>query len=239
MPRRVVAVSIADAVSEDIRQRLYRAEYPPGTSFTEASVSQTYEVSRPTAKVAIERMVSEGLLTRHVNKSAQVPTLNVSDVRDIYNSRVFLESEVLRQLARSRNAPAAAAQANRDLATIAQTGEALAIVEPDMRFHLSLVAAVGSPRTDKMYASLANEVRLCMVHVQGRALLPSALIHAEHERILQCIRAGDPEGVATALAEHLTRARERLVAAIGGEAGPEAVLPPSCSVDPAALTPPS
>lgn len=225
MTRRVVAVSIADAVSNDIRQRLHHAEYTPGTSFTEASVAHTYEVSRPTAKVAIERMVSEGLLTRHVNKSAQVPTLNINDVRDIYNSRVLLESEVLRQLARARNVPEAATAANRDLARIAQEGEPLAIVEPDMRFHLSLVAAVGSHRTNKMYASLANEVRLCMMHVQGRSLLSSALIHAEHERILQHIRDGNPEGVSAALAEHLTRARERLVAAIGGDADPETDFP--------------
>ena len=225
MARRVVAVSIADAVSDDLRQRLYRAEFPPGTSFTEASVSSTYEVSRPTAKVAIERMVSEGLLTRHVNKSAEVPTLNVNDVRDIYNSRVFLESEVLRQLARRGEVPETAVAANRDLALAARNGGSLDIVEPDMRFHLSLIGAVGSPRTDKMYASLANEVRLCMVHVQGRALLPSELIHVEHERILQCIREGDTEGVSAALAEHLTRARERLVAALGGDAGPEADLP--------------
>lgn len=226
MNRRVVATSIVDAVAEDLRGRLYAAEFPGGTAFTEADIAQTYEVSRPTAKGAIEKIVAEGLLVRGAHKTARVPELGPDDVRDIYLTRAYLETEVLRRLAAQNYAPEAAAEANREIAETLDSENALSIVEPDMRFHTSLIDALGSVRTSKMYNSLVSEVRVCMTQVQGRGLLDPKLICAEHEEILRLIRAGEADAVACLLDEHLARARERLVAAVGGTAGPEAFVEP-------------
>ena len=70
------------------------------------------------------------------------------------------------------------------------------VVEPDMRFHTSLIDAVGNERTSKMYRSLVSEVRLCMTRVQSLQLLTTALIHAEHQKLLELIEAGEGEGAA-------------------------------------------
>jgi DNA-binding GntR family transcriptional regulator len=78
-----------------------------------------------------------------------------------------------------------------------------------------------------MYLSLVGEVRLCMSRVQSLHLLDTALIQAEHQKLLELIEAGRGEEAAQLLDIHLGRARERLVAAMGGEPGPEADLPPS------------
>jgi DNA-binding GntR family transcriptional regulator len=51
------------------------------------------------------------------------------------------------------------------------------------------------------------------------------LIRAEHQKILELIEAGQGEAAAELLDEHLGRARERLVAAMGGTPGPEAGQP--------------
>ncbi|GAA3596870.1 GntR family transcriptional regulator [Klugiella xanthotipulae] len=232
MKPRVSATSIVDAVAEDLRNRLYAAEFPGGTAFTENDVAQTYEVARPTAKAAIEKVVAEGLLVRGVHKTARVPELGPEDVRDIYRSRAYLETEVLRRLAARGTVPTAAVRANREIAEALDSENALAIVEPDMRFHTSLIDALGSPRTSKLYGTLVSEVRICMTQVQGRRLLDPKIICAEHDQILTYIRQGDGDAVARLLDEHLARARERLVAAVGGEAGPEALLPFSVEIPP-------
>jgi len=168
--------------------------------------------------------VAEGLLVRGAHKTAHVVKLGPDSVRDIYLARAYLESEVLRRLARTRTVPQGAVQANRDIAAIGE-GSAMAIVEPDMRFHTSLIDAVGSERTSKMYGSLVREVRLCMTRVQSLQLLSTALIQAEHQKLLELIEAGEGDAAAALLDEHLGRARERLVAAFGGVAGPEADVP--------------
>ena len=66
---------------------------------------------------------------------------------------------------------------------------------------------------------------LCMAQVQGRHLLEKSLIVAEHDGLLDCVAAGDGQAAAALLQIHLSRARERLVGALGGTPGPEADAP--------------
>lgn len=223
MALRVTATSIVDAIATDLRTRIHAGELTPDVSLTETEIATSYDVARPTAKAAIEKLVAEGLLVRGLHKTARVVVLGPDSVRDIYLARAYLESEVLRRLARTRTVPEGAAQANRDIAAVGDS--AMAIVEPDMRFHLSLIDALGSERTSKMYRSLVSEVRLCMTRVQSLHLLGTGLIQAEHAKLLELIGAGEGEAAARLLDEHLGRARERLVEAFGGVPGPEADVP--------------
>lgn len=226
MAGRISAVSIVEAVASDLRGRIFSGELASSQALTETDVAGSYEVARPTAKAAIEKLVAEGLLVRGVHKTARVADLGPESVRDIYLARAYLESEVLRRLAAGRTVPAGAVQANQEIAAL-KTGAPLDVVEPDMRFHSSLIDAVGNERISKMYSSLVAEVRLCMSRVQSLHLLDTALIQAEHQKLLELIEAGQGEEAALLLDQHLGRARERLVAAMGGEAGPEAELPSS------------
>jgi DNA-binding GntR family transcriptional regulator len=221
---RISAVSIVEAIASDLRARIFSGDLASSRALTETDIASSYEVARPTAKAAIEKLVAEGLLVRGVHKTARVADLGPESVRDIYIARAYLESEVLRRLASARTVPAGAVQANNDIAAL-KTGAPLDVVEPDMRFHTSLIDAVGNERISKMYLSLVGEVRLCMSRVQSLHLLDTALIQAEHQRLLELIEEGRGDEAARLLDVHLGRARERLVAAMGGEAGPEAQLP--------------
>ncbi|WP_432793970.1 GntR family transcriptional regulator [Rhodococcus ruber] len=224
MAGRVEALSIVDALALELRRRVFAGELTHEDALTEAEVSRAYEVARPTAKAAIEKLVGEGLLQRSAHKTARVPHLGPEDVRDIYRTRAHLESVVLRTLAETRTVPAAASAANAEIAAMTE-GDPLTVVDPDMRFHAALVDALGSPRTSRMFGSLVSEVRLCMVQVQGKQLLTTASIAAEHQQILDAVLSGDGEAAVEAITRHLGRARERLVAALGGSPGPEATLP--------------
>ncbi|QJU53129.1 GntR family transcriptional regulator [Herbiconiux sp. KACC 21604] len=227
--RALRTVSAVDAVGDDLRRRMFAGELVGGELLKEAVVAGEYAVSRSTAKAAIEKLTAEGLLERSANRSARVPQLTAADVHDIYRTRLRLESSALRELAAARHAPREAAAANarvraagvgaaapRDL-TVAHDGErgsAIASVEPDMRFHAALVEAIGSERLERMYGSLVDEARLCMVQVQGRSLLAVDRIADEHDEILRRLAAGDADGAVEVLTAHLTRASDRLQAAL-------------------------
>ncbi len=223
-------MSIVEAIATDLRGRIFSGDLVSGQTLTETDVASSYDVARPTAKASIEKLVAEGLLDRGTHKTARVIELGPGSVRDIYLARAYLESEVLRRLARKKTVPAAAVAANAEIAAL-QSGAPLDVVEPDMRFHLSLIDAVGNERISRMYRSLVGEVRMCMVRVQSLQLLDSSLIHAEHQKILELIESGEGDAAAQLLDEHLGRARERLASAMGGQAGPEAGLPQPSSPD--------
>lgn len=223
MATQLMTVSLVEAIAGDIRAHILRGDYPRDASFKEVEVAERYEVARPTAKAAIEKLVSESLLERRSNKSARVVTLTPEDVRDIYKTRARLEKAALLHLAETRAVPAGALAAQQELErTIGGSG--LDIVEPDMRFHMALVDSLDSPRTSRMYDSLVSQVKLCMAQIQGLHLVEPDRIIKEHRHLLDLLGAGDGLAATAFLDEHLARPRERLVAAIGGEAGPEAEL---------------
>jgi len=221
MARGIVMTSLVDALVEDLRSQVIAGELAPGSRLTELDVATRYEVARASARAAIERLTAEKVLVRTNHKTARVVLLGPDDVRDIYRTRTYLESEVLRRLAGLRRVPHAAREANAEIAALWARGS-YAIVEPDMRFHTSLIDELGSSRTSAMYHSLAFEVKLCMAQLQGRQRLSPEIIVAEHARLLELIEAGDAAGAAAMLDEHLARARELLAASLGGEPGPEA-----------------
>lgn len=223
---RVTVLSVVDAIADDLRRRVMNAELAPGDALTEAEVAASYEVARATAKASIEKLVAERVLERSTHKTARVVELGPDDVRDIYNSRLYLETEVLRRLAAARTVPDASRIANAEIRTLWETGT-YDVIEPDMRFHTSLVDALHNERTSRMYHSLASEVRLCMAQLQGSQRLSPAIIVAEHQALIDLIEQGRPDDVAELLDEHLSRARELLVGALGGTPGPEASWPPS------------
>ncbi|MGH3626268.1 MAG: GntR family transcriptional regulator, partial [Sciscionella sp.] len=201
--------SLIDALADSLRERVF-TELTPGALVGESEVSRKYEVARPTAKAAIERLVQEGLLRRDAHRSARVPVIGSEDAEDLYFTRSCLESEVMRRLATTATVPDTAEQAIRELAAAA-TGRGLSnLVEPDIRFHRTLVDALGSPRLSRMHAGIMGEMRLCMVQVQAHHLLDPAVIVAEHTDILKAIADGAANDASAVLVAHLDRARALL-----------------------------
>ncbi len=210
MGSRVQALSIVDAVASDMRNRLFSGELTGDAQLTEAEVATQYEVARPTAKAAIEKLVSEGLLVRGTHRTAQVLSLTEEDIRDLYFARRTIEGEVVRELARRRVLPESAPRADADARAVG-VGDESAIIEPVMRFHVSLVRAVGSERLSRLFDTLMGEMHLCMVQMQSRRLLEGSVIVDEHKPITDAIAAGDPEAAVAALYEHLDHAEQRML----------------------------
>ena len=209
-------VGVVDAVTAQLRARILGGDIRSGAPLTEAAVSQTYGVARPSAKAAIEQLVANGLLVRTAHRSARVVGIDQETARDVYRTRARLESSALRELARSALVPAEAVAANAELDAM-PPGPDPATVDPDLRFHTALIDALGSERTARMYRSVLDEVRLCMAQVQGRRLLDAAAIAAQHAAILDALAAGDGDRAAQVLEEHLGSAEERLVEALDAE----------------------
>ncbi|WP_223625219.1 GntR family transcriptional regulator [Microbacterium sp. EST19A] len=209
-------VGVVDAVTVRLRERILSGEIRSGTPLTEAAVSQSFGVARPSAKAAIEQLVASGLLVRTAHRSARVVGIDPETVRDVYRTRSRLESAALRELALTRTVPASAVQANAEILAM-PTGPDPATVDPDLRFHTALIDALESERTARMYRSVLDEARLCMAQVQGRRLLDAAVIAAQHAEMLDAVAAGDGERAADLLVLHLSSAEGRLVEALGAD----------------------
>lgn len=219
-------LGVVDAVAARLREAIFAGTLQPGSAVTEALVASEFNIARPSAKAAIEKVTAEGLLQRTANRSARVLTIDTEAVHDIYQTRRRLESSALRDLATGKHAPERAREANERIQAL-QAEHPSGIIEHDLEFHISIIDALDSDRMSVLYRRILSEVRLCMAQVQGRHLLQPAMIGDEHARILRALEAGNAESACALLTIHLERAEGLLVASLesaGGGATPSTRL---------------
>lgn len=200
------------SVHASLRDAILDRELAPGTTVTEGAVALRYGVARPTARLAIERLVAEGLLRRGPHQAAKVPSLDAQDIADIYDSRAVVEHAAIERLARAGSIPADALRAHRELLAIADDA---AFARIDARFHRALVAGQPNARLAGMHGLLMGEIELCIAQVQAERVLTPREIAAQHQAILDAVIAGDAELAGRLTRAHIQGARDRLLAAYG------------------------
>ena len=201
-----------DTVYDALRTSIVTTELAPGTMVTETAIALQYGVARPTAKTAIERLVAEGLLTRHAHRAARVTTLSRHDIVDVYAARAFVEEAALRGLAGTSVVPPAALSAHRDLTAAAQRGDRPTLVRDDVAFHRALVVGHNSIRLGRMHEIIMGEVALCIGQLQYHGLMSPTEIVSAHQAILDAVEAGDADAAGTLMRLHIEGARDRLLA---------------------------
>ena len=205
-------VSVVDALAQRVREQVLDGEIASGAPVAETEVAAAFGVSRPTAKSAIITLVHSGLLRRDSHRPAYVPQLTAADITDLYRVRIPLEAEAVRGLARERTALPSAHEAVEDLARLADDAPVSRFIATDLRFHRALIEQSGSPRLERLYATILDEVHLAMR--QARRALGRERIAREHTAVLDAIAAGDADRAINALCEHLTGAGRSLAEAI-------------------------
>ena len=212
---------LPDTIYLALRWAIIKQDIVPGESVTESAVALRFGVARPTAKTAIERLVADGLLRREKHQTARVPRLSRADILDLFNSRAIVESAAVGELAIGGTLPAEALAAHRALLATAaaassdegdEDAEGADFATHDIDFHRALVAGQPSPRLARMHSLLMGEIELCIGQVQVGHLLTATEVGAQHQGILDAVTAGDSVLAARLTREHITGARDRLLA---------------------------
>jgi DNA-binding GntR family transcriptional regulator len=203
--------SLVDALADALSEEVLSGRLAAGATVTAPEIAARWDVARPTARAAIDRVVASGILRRSANKSAKVPLLSRNDVADLYQSRILFERGIVGALAETRSLPATAVAALDDLRDTITSGSVLDTAASDIRFHRALVEGTGSPRLMRMFATIAEEVHLCMAQEQQGGELSREVNYREHLAISDAIAGGDKDLAERLTVDHLRSAMERLI----------------------------
>jgi DNA-binding GntR family transcriptional regulator len=93
----------AESVCEQIRKKIIRGEYPPGSPLSEIPLSREYGVTRARIRQALQKLEEESLVERFPYRGAFVKSITPKELQEIFEMREALESMAARLAARRRD----------------------------------------------------------------------------------------------------------------------------------------
>lgn len=211
-------VTVADAVRSQLERSLLAGDYPAGAEVKDTHIAQQLGVARPTARVAVQALIADGLLVRENGRSARVRQFSAGDVADIFRVRRLIEFEAVRTVCQGTDTTAIHASLNR-FSDVKNDSDWETAAEADMGFHSAVVEAASSPRLSKLFQSISSEIRLLMALLRARYSYISTL-QDEHATLLKALNQRNTSEALRLWAAHLDDAEMFLTCTIREDPSP-------------------
>jgi DNA-binding GntR family transcriptional regulator len=203
-----------DKAYRAIRDGIMRGTYPQGAHITAQNLAAVSGLSRTPVREAMRRLHSEGLIQIIPNRGAFVARWTESEIEQIYDLRVLLESFAA-ELAARRVTDGQLAT----LRTLADEMQVLvrdepasthAIAEVNDRFHKTVLQACGNPRLQDLLGAIV-EVPLVLSTFRQYRVAELRRSANQHTELVSALEVHDPEWARSVMAAHILSARHTLL----------------------------
>ena len=194
--------SSVDYVVQHIRQGIIEGEYRQDTKLLPRAIAERCGTSFIPVREAMRILESEGFVTFRHNRGAWVTSLSLSDLEELYELRVELESQAVRRARPCDERSIALLRDKVDRIRIAnQRNEANKVVALNRDLHFLIYRRCNSPRLLRMIEQLwmhAERYQRLSVDFRDDAA------DEEHRQIIDMLAVGDHNAAADAMRGHLT-----------------------------------
>jgi len=205
--------NLSDEVARRLRRAIKRGDLGPGTHLVEQELAENLRVSRMPVRLAIQKLIDEGLVFKEPRRGAFVHTFSSVELDEVYSIRVALEKLVV-QFA----APNWSAEVEAELeGIVGQMRQAASVddrqtgYELDTRFHSILWELSQHSILIEVVSSLRSRISRFLVEANN-VLSPTELNHhvEAHQTLVNVLKQGDIERAKEAIADHILDAHERI-----------------------------
>ncbi|MFE2038101.1 GntR family transcriptional regulator [Streptomyces scopuliridis] len=186
-------------VLEAIKHGILTGGLSPGQPLVETELAARFGVSKTPVREALKTLAGTGLVVMSQFKGVTVRTVDAAMAHEVYDVRLLLEPEALR---RSLTRRASLEPAREALVKADEAADRAERSLANREFHRALYLPCGNP----LLARMLDEVRdqAALVSTVAWAAVPSWEQEAgEHREILRLALAGDADGAARALHDHI------------------------------------
>lgn len=188
--RRVVRSSTIDLVAEEVRNAIYNGSLPPGQSVNEVRTAELLGVSRPSLREALQRLVSEGIVSHAPGRGVWVRKMGEADIVDVYAMREAIETQAVRLIIRTGRDLTGVRAALGALEEAIEARVARLIGDADLDFHHAIVAASGSARLASAMTTAMVQTRLLSLSDAHGYEVRCDLVDS-HRDLAEAIAVGD------------------------------------------------
>lgn len=203
----------AKVVAERLRAEIQDGTLAPGTRLRQNDVADRFEVSTTPVREAFAQLQAEGLIRVDPHRGAVVFHPTVQDLIQAYEIREVLESLAVK-LAVPRITPEVGRMLTDIVDRMDRTTDPRRWLRLNDEFHLRIYECADRPQLTLMISNM-RDASAPYIHMFVSTTRPNEQSGAEHRAILTACVAGDVEGAATAVAEHLQHASRELERTIG------------------------
>ncbi|OGP53531.1 MAG: hypothetical protein A2Y65_11965 [Deltaproteobacteria bacterium RBG_13_52_11] len=210
--------TIRRRVHDYLREQLLRGEFPPHQRLIETKIAQEIGVSRTPVREALHSLELEGLIKSIPRVGYAVKPISEEELEEICEIRAANECLAARWAVK-RITPKELQALEKNLSVSeaeVRRGSPRSFVERDAEFHEILARASGSDRLLELCQMLRRHMlryRIESIFREGSALQAIE----GHQRIVDCLKKKDEEGVDRAIRNHLETSKRDIQRYVFGE----------------------
>lgn len=211
--RAVSDQNIAQQVTGELRSAIHSGELAPGERLVERKLADRLGVSHIPVREALTRLAEERLVTREPRRGARVAELTSADLEDISSLRIVLEQFMAIRVQERWSADAAARLSRIvDAMAAAAPGDIDEVLLQDRRFHEMLAELAEHRFLDEISAQLRGRIAGFIRAANNALDIDEQEQHVRsHQEIVDAIASGDPARARDVIAQHVSRAVERII----------------------------
>jgi DNA-binding GntR family transcriptional regulator len=89
--------TVVSMTADALRERILRGDYAEGVPLRQDAIAQDLGVSRIPVREALRQLEAEGLVTFSPHRGAVVSSLSLKEIRELFELRAEIESDLLRR----------------------------------------------------------------------------------------------------------------------------------------------
>ncbi|MBM9594275.1 GntR family transcriptional regulator [Roseitranquillus sediminis] len=185
-----------------LRERIMRAELPPGTRLSEQEIASAYGMSRQPVREAFIRLAAERLVEIRPQRGTFVLKIDIGEVEISRFVREAVEADIVRLAATTANR-ALADELERQIEQQASLlgGDTEAFLQLDELFHRTLAEAAGKAGAWMHLQPI--KLHMDRVRYLTASEFPRDRLVRQHRQIAGAVAAGDARAAELAMRTHL------------------------------------
>lgn len=200
-----------DRAYEKLKRLIVTLQLAPSSYVDERELMARLEIGRTPLREAVMRLVSERLIVHTPRRGAWVSSLSITDLQQMLEARIVLDTLIARRAAeRMTTADAAALNRMLEEASLAvDKHNNVELVDRDFQLHAYIARSAGNT----YFAAFSEQVNSAMLRYwhlasQNDQTIPSWVDH--HKDLVDAIVGSDPDRAEAQAREHVLQLRGNL-----------------------------
>ena len=195
---------LRDVVFNTLREAILKGDLKPGERLMELQLASKLGVSRTPIREAIRMLEQEGLAVTMPRRGAEVAKMTLKDMDDVVDICHELDEQAVRLACGkiSEEQLGQLVEVKEEFEASTKSKDVKKIAEADVRFHDIIYEATGNPKLVTLLNNLREQVyRYRVEYVKDPLNYPTLI--AEHEAIVDAVKARDAKRAVQAMHEHV------------------------------------